>query len=58
MTDGSAIKYTAAKYFTPKGQDIHGKGIKPDIIVELPEDATEDYQYKAALEYINKERKN
>ena len=58
LTDGSAIKYTAAKYFTPKGQDIHGKGIKPDIIVELPEDATEDYQYKAALEYINKERKN
>ena len=32
------------------------KGIKPDIIVELPEDATEDYQYNAALEYINKER--
>lgn len=55
LIDGSAIKYTAAKYFTPKGQDIHGTGIKPDIIVELPKDATEDYQYNAALEYINGE---
>ena len=26
LTDGSAIKFTIAKYFTPKGQDIHGKG--------------------------------
>ena len=25
LTDGSAIKFTIAKYFTPKGQDIHGK---------------------------------
>lgn len=29
MSDGSAIKYTMAKYFTPKGQDIHGHGVTP-----------------------------
>ena len=34
MTDGSAIKYTIAKYFTPKGQDIHGNGVTPDIVIE------------------------
>jgi len=56
LTDGSAIKYTAAKYFTPKGQDIHGKGITPDIVVELPEDAKEDIQYNAAVDYINEQR--
>ena len=37
----------------PKGQDIHGKGVTPDSIVELPDDATEDVQLKAAVEYLN-----
>lgn len=31
LTDGSAIKLTIAKYFTPKGNDIHEEGIKPDV---------------------------
>ena len=53
LTDGSAVKYTIAKYFTPKGQDIHGKGVTPDSIVELPDDATEDVQLKVAVEYLN-----
>lgn len=52
LTDGSAVKYTIAKYFTPKGQDIHGKGVTPDQVVELPDDATEDVQLNAAIEYI------
>ena len=32
----SGLRLTTAKYFTPKGRSIHGKGIAPDIIVELP----------------------
>lgn len=55
LTDGSAIKYTVAKYYTPKGQDIQGNGVTPDIVVELPKDATEDLQFKAALEYVKGE---
>ena len=55
LTDGSAIKYTVAKYYTPKGQDIQGNGVTPDIVVELPKDATEDVQFKAALEYVKGE---
>ena len=35
MTDGSAIKLTTAKYFTPNGNYIHGKGIEPDVEVEF-----------------------
>jgi carboxyl-terminal processing protease len=34
LSDGSALKLTTSKYFTPKGQEIHGKGVIPDIIVE------------------------
>lgn len=35
MEDGSAIKVTMAKYFTPKGNYIHEKGINPDIELEF-----------------------
>ena len=35
LSDGSGLRLTTAKYFTPKGRSIHGKGITPDIIVEL-----------------------
>jgi len=33
LSDGSAIKLTTSKYFTPSGRSIHGEGIKPDIEV-------------------------
>lgn len=36
LSDGSGLRLTTAKYFTPKGRSIHGKGIAPDIIVEAP----------------------
>jgi carboxyl-terminal processing protease len=36
LSDGSGLRLTTAKYFTPKGRSIHGKGITPDIVVELP----------------------
>ena len=31
LADNSAVKLTTAKYFTPKGENIHGTGIDPDI---------------------------
>jgi carboxyl-terminal processing protease len=34
MNNGTAIKLTTARYFTPKGRSIQAKGIDPDIIVE------------------------
>jgi carboxyl-terminal processing protease len=36
LSDGSGLRLTTAKYFTPKGRSIHGKGIHPDIVVEGP----------------------
>ena len=38
LSDGSAIKLTIAKYFTPNGNDIHKIGIEPDVEVELPDE--------------------
>lgn len=38
FTDGDAIKITTAHYFTPSGYDLHGKGLEPDVEVELAEE--------------------
>ena len=35
LGDGSAIKVTTSKYFSPLGRNIHGVGFEPDIKVEL-----------------------
>lgn len=57
LTDGSAIKYTIAKYYTPKGQDIHGHGVTPDIVVEYDSNADGDNQYDAAMDYVKSQLK-
>lgn len=35
LPDGSGIKLTIAKYYTPKGRSIQTVGVTPDIIVKL-----------------------
>jgi carboxyl-terminal processing protease len=36
LKDGSGLRLTTAKYYTPNGRSIHNKGIAPDILVEVP----------------------
>lgn len=35
LGDGSAVKLTTSKYYTPNGYNIHEVGIEPDIKVEM-----------------------
>lgn len=37
LSDGTAVKLTVSKYYTPKGNNIHGIGIEPDVEIELDE---------------------
>lgn len=37
LEDGSALKVTISKYFTPDGHFIQGTGIEPDVLSEVPE---------------------
>ena len=60
LSDGSAVKTTTAKYYTPKGRCIHGTGITPDVEVELTEGLEqkttltheEDNQLQKAMEVV------
>jgi carboxyl-terminal processing protease len=42
LHDGSGLRLTTAKFFTPKRRNIHGSGITPDIVFEPLETAPVD----------------
>lgn len=52
LSDGTGIKLTIAKYYTPLGNDIHEKGIDPDVEVSLETDAETDNQLEEAIKVI------
>ena len=62
LIDGTGIKVTTARYYTPSGECIQKKGIKPDIEVPLPDNLkdkpivelnrAEDVQLQKAIEVI------
>lgn len=35
LSDGSGLRLTTARYYTPKGRSIQATGIEPDIVVKL-----------------------
>ena len=47
-----AVKLTIARYYTPSGESIQDTGIRPDVEVDLPDNATEDTQFLAAVAQI------
>lgn len=60
LSDGTAVKLTVSKYYTPKGNNIHGIGITPDVEVELGADVAnaitipeeKDNQLQKAVEIL------
>jgi len=55
LSDGSELRVTIARWFTPNDRAIHGEGLAPDIEVPLtPEDleADRDPQLERAIEYL------
>ena len=49
LSDGSAVRLTTSKYFTPSGQAIREDGITPDIIVEYKETPRVEEEGKEAI---------
>ena len=62
LEDGGGVSITVAKFYTASMSEIHGKGIVPDIEIELPEgvvpdlvlDEKVDTQLKKAIEHLTK----
>lgn len=54
LSDGSQLRVTIARWFTPNDRSIHGAGLDPDIVSERPTDtpAGEDPQLQRAIEYF------
>lgn len=61
LPDGSGLKITIAKYYTPNGISIHGVGLKPDYVVDMSDelsvrisslDISEDTQLQKAIEVM------
>lgn len=59
LEDGSALKVTIERYYTPNGVCINGIGITPDYVVELPENYTQaegpDTQMEKAVALLNEQ---
>ena len=57
LSDGSALRLTTARYFTPSGRVIQENGISPDITVEVPVAAKKVQEEKDKdEEEVNKEK--
>lgn len=54
LSDGSELRVTIARWYTPNNNSIDGEGIAPDIEVETPEDlgGPDDGQLMRAIEYL------
>ncbi|MFN2286501.1 MAG: S41 family peptidase [Anaerolineae bacterium] len=54
LSDGSQLRVTIARWFTPNDNSIHGDGLEPDILAEIPDDTPtgEDPQLERAVEYF------
>ena len=61
LSDGSGIKITTSRYYTPNGVCIHGEGIAPDIELEYDSElySTEkiDNQLEYAMDYLREKLK-
>lgn len=58
LKDKTSVKLTIAEYFTPKGRNINGEGITPDVEVEYepnPKDPKADNQLDKAAEVLRQE---
>jgi carboxyl-terminal processing protease len=55
LSDGSELRVTIARWFTPNDRAIHGEGLAPDIEVPLTQEdleADRDPQLDRAIEYL------
>ena len=58
LRDGSGLKLTIARYYTPSGREIQAKGIEPDVVVKYKVEDETDSQTGEENFYKEKDLKN
>ena len=62
LPDGSAVRVTIARYYTPSGNSIDGEGLVPDFYIEMDQELTnrlvrldraDDVQLQEAIRILN-----
>ena len=60
LPEGSGVNITIQRYLTPSGNDIHKKGITPDVIIDLTDENIknkDDVQLKKGIEVLSQKIK-
>ena len=55
LPDDAGVNITIQRYLTPSGNDIHKKGITPDVVVKLTDENIknkDDVQLKEAIKIL------
>jgi carboxyl-terminal processing protease len=52
LSNGAGLKLTTARYLTPSRNDIHEKGIEPDVLVQPEENSVIDIQLERSIELM------
>lgn len=52
LDNGAGLKLTTARYLTPEKQDIHKKGISPDVVLDQEPDEKTDKQLETAVKLV------
>lgn len=55
LDNNAGLKLTTARYLTPKKNDIHKKGVQPDVVVENLPDRPGDEQLNKAIELVERQ---
>jgi len=58
LEDGSAVRLTTAKYYTPSGRMIHEKGIEPDVVIPMSAVQWQKVQIKRSREELGNEEED
>ncbi len=61
LPEGSGVNITIQRYLTPNGNDIHKKGITPDVIIDLTDSDIKnknDVQLKKGIEILSQKIEN
>jgi carboxyl-terminal processing protease len=57
LSDGGGLYYSVARWYTPTGRRIEGRGVQPDVVVPQAVEAQTDLQLQRAVQLLAQQAK-